>query len=169
MPLRFFHEESALIRMPFRPSFRRTALVPAAFGAAIALAAFTYPGGMACAYEDFRDLESHRKQMSECAVESHHYDATIVNLGDRLAMKDQFIGDLIAGRATLRETTARFMELNRSNEIASGAVEGYYPGDSYEEKAARNVIAFATGCLRTVPAPSNTSCLLYTSPSPRDS
>ena len=143
-----------MIRMPFR--FRRTAAIPAAFGAALTLAAFTYPGGLACAYEDFRDLESHRKQMSECAVESRHHDATIVNLADRMAIKDQLIGDLIAGRATLRVTTARFVELNRSNETASGAVESHYPGDSYEEKAARNVVDFAIATLRTAPAPSNT-------------
>ncbi len=141
-----------MIRIPFR----RTAAIPAAFGAAIALAAFTYPGGLACAYEDFRDLEIHRRQMSESAGECRHHDATLVNLSDRIAIKDRLIGDLIAGHATLRETTVRFMDLNRSNEMARDAIECHYSGGSSEEKAARNVIDFAVAALKTAPAPSNT-------------
>lgn len=140
----------------FRPTVRRTAAVPAVLCATLALAAFTYPGGLACAYDDLRNMDEYRAQMERGRIESNHYDATIVNLADRLALKDQIIAELIEGRIALPEATRRFMDLNASSDSARTAVEAYGTGDSYEEKSARNVIEFAQGRLSGMPAPSNT-------------
>ena len=91
--------------MPFRPTVRRTAAIPAAFGVCLALAAFTYPGGLACAYDDLRDFQNHQRTMSEGKTDARFYEASLANLSDRMALKEQYITDLIAGRSTLRETT----------------------------------------------------------------
>ncbi len=144
----------------FRPTVRRTAAIPAVLGATLALAAFTYPGGLACAYDDFRDLEEYRATMAKGEIDSNHYDATIVNLGDRLAIKEQIVADLIEGRMMLAEATRRFIDLNSTNDTTRAAVESTFPGDTYEEKAARNVIEFVKASLRNFPAPSNTPQLI---------
>jgi hypothetical protein len=143
-----------LIRL--RPTVRRTAAIPAVLGATLALAAFTYPGGLACAYDDFRDLEEHRSAMARGKIDSAHYDATIVNLADRLALKDQIIAELVEGRTTLADATRQFMAINSSSDATRAAVEDNYRGATYEEKAARNVIEFVKSYLSTAPAPSNT-------------
>ena len=144
-----------MIRFP-RPTVRRTAAVPAILGATLALATFTYPGGLACAYDDLRNMEEYRAQMEEGRIVSNRYDATIVNLADRLALKEQIVTELIEGRMALSEATRRFIGLNLGSDSARAAVENYVRGDTFEEKSARNVIDFAKGRLSSVPGPSNT-------------
>jgi len=140
----------------FRLAFRRTAAIPAVLGATLALATFTYPGGLACAYDDLRNLEEYEAQMANGKIVSNRHDATLVNLADRLALKDRILADLIDGRTDLSEATRRFMELNATNDVARNAVEDSFAGDTYEEKSARNVIEFVRNRLLGGPAPSNT-------------
>lgn len=61
----------------------------------------------------------------------------------RIAMKEAIIGELIASRATLAETTAKFIELNAARPEYVTTIRATYPGATDEEKAARNVIAYA--------------------------
>ncbi len=61
----------------------------------------------------------------------------------RIAIKEAMIADLIAGRSTLPETTARFVELNATRPHYLAALRDSYPGATDGEKYARNVISFA--------------------------
>ena len=63
-------------------------------------------------------------------------------------MKDQWIDELIAGRATLKSTVQRFIDLNRSNEAVVRSIDDQYAGATCEEKAARNVCDFVNTRIR---------------------
>ena len=141
-------------RILFR--FRRTLAVPAAFGATLALATLTYPGGVAAAYGDLKDYDTHREQLESTRATNSQLDVNLMNLMDRLALKEQWLDELISGRATLKVTTRRFVELNRSSETAKEVISHQFAGATDEEKAARNVIAFVQARLHTASTPSNT-------------
>ncbi len=154
MPNRFFPEESEVIRS--LPRTRRILTIPAALGLALALVAFTHPGGLATAYDDLQDYDGHRQQLETMRIDSHRLDADLVNLTDRIALKGQWIEELVEGRATLKTTTQRFMELNRSNDRSRQIIEDHGRGATYEEKAARNVVDYLRLRLRMGPMPSDT-------------
>ena len=141
-----------MIRHLFR--LPRLAVIPASVGAIVAAAALTYPGGLNAAYDDFHDYESHREIVASTPASNAQLDATIVNLTDRIAMKEQWIEELISGRATLNITVQRFLDLNRSNETIYHLIDDQYPGATYEEKAARNVCDFVNMRIRVGPATS---------------
>ncbi|MBA4062250.1 MAG: hypothetical protein C0501_00825 [Isosphaera sp.] len=69
----------------------------------------------------------------------------------RIAVKEALVSDLIAGRATLAAVTARFVELNRARPEYVAAVRANYPGDTDEEKTARNVLEYASGRIAAEP------------------
>lgn len=135
-----------MIRHLFR--LPRLALIPASVGAIVAAAALTYPGGLNAAYDDFHDYESHREIMASTPASNARLDATIVNLTDRIVMKEQWVDELIAGRATLSTTVRSFMDLNRSNDAVTQSIGEHYAGATYEEKAARNVCDFVNTRIR---------------------
>ena len=145
-----------MFRTPFRLGLPRYAAIPAAIGTLLASAAFTYPGGLASAYDDLGDYDGHRRQMADSRIADMHSDAVFANLTDRIALKEQMMDELISGRATLRETTRGFMEINAGNETTRTVIGQQYCGSTYEEKSARNVIDFAVNRLRHSPSPSNT-------------
>ena len=147
-------------RMLFRLPRRLT--IPAAFGAALTLAMLTYPGGLSAAYSDFEHYDEHTRQLESKRSTDSHYDASFLNVMDRINTKEQWLGELIESRASLRTTTQRFMGLNRSNDTARTTIETYYTGATYEEKAARNVIDFAKARLQHTPGPSDTRQRLRT-------
>ncbi len=145
-----------LVRLP------RSLTIPAAFGATLAMAMLTYPGGLSAAYSDFENYDEHARQLETTRSSNARHDSSLVNLMDRINTKEQWLEELIAGRATLRATTERFMGLNRSNDAARTAIDFHYPGATDEEKAARNVIDFANTRLAYTPGPSDTRRRLQT-------
>jgi hypothetical protein len=63
----------------------------------------------------------------------------------RIEAKEAVVRELIAGRVTLPEATARFMALNQSHPEYLRMIRENYPGSSDEEKTARNVIDYSLG------------------------
>lgn len=61
----------------------------------------------------------------------------------RIAVKEGIVSALIAGRLTLTEATERFAELNAARPAYLPTLRTAYPGDTDQEKFARNVISFA--------------------------
>ncbi|HEY1191212.1 MAG TPA: hypothetical protein VGE74_26490 [Gemmata sp.] len=61
----------------------------------------------------------------------------------RIAVKETIIKEMLAGRASLADATARFAEMNVNRPQAQEAVRHMYAGATDQEKTARNVIAFA--------------------------
>jgi hypothetical protein len=73
-----------------------------------------------------------------------------------MALKEQYIADLIAGHSNLRETTRLVVELNRSSEATCQSIDSSFPGDTFEEKTARSVVEYVRYRIPNTPAPSNT-------------
>lgn len=61
----------------------------------------------------------------------------------RIVVKDAIIADLLARRITLVEATEQFTALNASRPEYLEIIRLAYPGETDQEKFARNVIAFA--------------------------
>ncbi len=61
----------------------------------------------------------------------------------RIAVKEALIDDLLTGRTTLAEVTAKFTELNAPRAEYRTVIRATYSGTTDQEKAARNVISFA--------------------------
>lgn len=141
-----------------RTLFRRagTITIPATVVATLVLATLTYPGGLSSAYSDLRDHTTLRQGMESARTDSSQLDTSLLNMSDRIAMKEQWIDELISGRATLKATTRRFMELNQSSEVTLRTIEEHFRGRTTEEKAARNVMAYVQVRLKFGSAPSNT-------------
>ncbi len=133
-----------------------TITIPATVVATLVLATFTYPGGVSAAYSDLQDHTTLQQSMESAKTDSSQLDSSLMNVTDRIALKEQWIDELISGRATLKTTTLRFMELNRSSEVALKTIEEHFRGRTSEEKAARNVMAYVVVRLKFAAAPSNT-------------
>jgi hypothetical protein len=70
-------------------------------------------------------------------------DQALAAILARIAVKQALIDHLIAGRATLADVSARFLELNRPRPAYMAGIRRNHPGQSDEESQARNVIACA--------------------------
>jgi hypothetical protein len=114
-------------------------LVPALLAAAAA-----HPGLARAAGVDFWNVDQARAELAEAAAA----DRALADRDDailrRIAIKESLIADLIAGRTTLAETAARFLELNEGEPGYLVVLRSAVPGDSDLERAARNVIDYAT-------------------------
>ncbi len=82
-------------------------------------------------------------QLRESSDLSAQLDDEDEEIRHRIVVKEAIIGQLIANHATLAETTAKFIELNASRPEYVTTIRATYPGATYEEKAARNVISYA--------------------------
>ena len=133
-----------------------TVTIPATVVATLVLATFTYPGGVSAAYSDLQDHTTLRQSMESARIDSTQLDTSLLNMSDRIAVKEQWIEELISGRATLKSTTRRFMELNRNSDVTLKTIEAHFRGRTSEEKAARNVMAYVQVRLKFGSAPSNT-------------
>jgi TnpA family transposase len=70
----------------------------------------------------------------------------------RIAFKDELIGRLIAGQATLTEVSGEFLRMNEGT-VAMALIRDRYPGSSDEEKTAHNVLEYVR--VRKLPAEQN--------------
>lgn len=82
-------------------------------------------------------------QVSASAAEEDRLDDEGDEVMRRIVIKEGIVTDLIAGRTTLADATARFVELNASRPHYLAALRDAYPGATDYEKFARNVISFA--------------------------
>ena len=62
----------------------------------------------------------------------------------RMDLKDRLVADLIAGRTTLADVTEEFLALNRARPGYSAAIQTTYPGQTDEERTARNVLSYVS-------------------------
>lgn len=60
----------------------------------------------------------------------------------RIAVKETIIADVLAERSDLATATARFAELNATRPECMDMIRVTFPGDTDQEKLARNVMAF---------------------------
>ncbi len=82
-------------------------------------------------------------QLRESEGMSDQLDAEGDEVRRRIAVKESIVSELIAGRTTLAEVTAKFIELNATRPGYVDAIRMSYPGATDLEKSARNVISYA--------------------------
>jgi hypothetical protein len=83
-----------------------------------------------------------REQTKSSAMHNCELDAERSEVLQRIALKDELITNLIAGRSTLAAMTLQFMALNEGYPAYMSVIRDSYPGASDEEKMARNVLDF---------------------------
>jgi hypothetical protein len=86
-----------------------------------------------------RQLEQEAQAQSTV---SHQLTLTDGEIQQRIALKEVLIADLIEGRATLAEVTAQFMALNECSPGCVSVIRKTFPGQTDQEKTARNVIDY---------------------------
>jgi hypothetical protein len=111
---------------------------------ALLVAAAAHPGLARAAGVDFWNAARAEADLAEAAATDRALadrDDTILR---RIAIKESLITDLIAGRATLAEVAARFLELNEDEPGYLLVLRSAVPGDSDLERSARNVIDYVS-------------------------
>ena len=63
----------------------------------------------------------------------------------RIEVKESIAWDLVAGRTTLADATARFMLLNEPYPYYLQMIRDTYPGSTDQERTARNVMDYTLG------------------------
>ncbi len=98
--------------------------------------------GLARAGVDFWDIDNARADLTETSAEARELAVRDDSVMRRIAIKEELITDLIAGRASLADVSARFLELNADEPGYLDVLCATVPGDSDAERAARNVIDY---------------------------
>ena len=92
---------------------------------------------------DFWNVPALTEQIRESTSANERLAAEQEEIRERIALKEAFIEELLAGRTTLAEVTEKFMTLNSSRPHYMDAIRDHFPGDTDQEKMARNVISIA--------------------------
>jgi hypothetical protein len=98
---------------------------------------------LARAGADIWNLDHVRADLAAETRHSRHLtdrDETVLR---RIAIKEDLIAVLIAGRTDLADVAARFLDLNGHEAMYLNVLRSTTPGDSDLERAARNVIDYA--------------------------
>jgi hypothetical protein len=78
------------------------------------------------------------------AEQRREFDHKGVDVLRRIDLKDRLVADLIAGRSTLAEVTGEFLDLNRDRPGYLTALQANFPGQTDEERTARNVLFYVS-------------------------
>src|SRR5436305_5683334 len=85
------------------------------------------------------------KEATGQAFERNPPLAAMATVLARMAVKEALAADLVAGRATLADVSARFLALNGPEPGYMAEIRRRHPARSDEESQALNVIAYALG------------------------
>ncbi|WP_439620485.1 hypothetical protein [Gemmata sp.] len=117
----------------------RTAAVILALSAA-AVAAHSRWG--ASLVDEASEARSTRVEFREEVELQDHLAVVNRELLHRIAIKNELIAELIAGRTTLAEVTQKFLVMNQSRSECMTSIRATYPGGTDEEKTAQNVLGY---------------------------
>jgi len=120
-----------------RPRMLTVALVLPVFAVAV-----VHPNWAQSLGADVWNVPALNDQVREAANESNRLDAEDGDVRQRIELKETLIDELLAGRATLTETTEKFMTLNSTRPQYMAVIRASYPGETDQEKMAQNVISF---------------------------
>lgn len=126
----------------------RTAAVVLALAAAAVAAHSRW--GAALVAEAF-EARSARVEFREEQELHDHLAGVNREILHRIAIKNQLIAELIAGRTTLDEVTQKFLVMNQSHSEYMSSIRAAYPGDTDEEKTAHNVLGYIRAELEREP------------------
>ena len=141
--------------MSVRLRARSLLLIPV-FLAAVA----AHPGLARATGVDFWSVREAKAELAAIAAHNRvlaDRDDTILR---RMTIKESLIADLIAGRADLADVVARFEELHADEPAYQEVMRALVPGDSDQERSARNVIAYATHRVADPAARADLGCRL---------
>ncbi|MCI0704888.1 MAG: hypothetical protein L0241_27835 [Planctomycetia bacterium] len=127
----------------YQLSHRRIFLTLATLGLPTALLMFADPTWAKSLGVDVWNMPALQQETRD--ADAHHAELDIENaaLLRRIEVKETLIRDLIEERTTLTEVTAQFHEMNVVRPQYMVVIRVSFPGDTDEEKMARNVISFA--------------------------
>ena len=112
------------------------------------LAACIAPNWIETAGLDLWEVPALRKKMEDLSANDLVLKARLEDAHARLAVKEQLIDSLLAGRTTLKTVASEFIALDRTHPAVICSVRAAYKGATDEEKFARNVFEFAMAQLK---------------------
>jgi hypothetical protein len=93
---------------------------------------------------DVWNLPALRERLETDAERSRSFDHQSAEIRRRIDLKDQLVADLIAGRNTLADVTQEFLALNRDQPGYATTLQASFPGQTDEERTARNVLFYVS-------------------------
>lgn len=121
----------------------RPRVLIASCAAAVAVVLAVHPSLAQMIGADVWNMPALKEQVRVSEAEEDRLDDEDSEVMRRIAVKEAIITDLLAGRTTLTDATARFVALNASRPQYLQALRDTYPGTTDDEMFARNVISFA--------------------------
>jgi len=98
------------------------------------------PGG------DIWQIVKARSSIEEADRSMRQLDLDDEHVMRRVAIREEVIRDLVAGRMTFQQATQRFVELNRTHPSALANLRRMYAGRTDEERAARQLVTHMRNC-----------------------
>lgn len=92
---------------------------------------------------DVWNVPALQAEMRASADASDRLDEKDHEVQQRMAVKESLVAELIAGRTTLAEVTARFTDMNATRPDYVASIRATFSGTTDLEKSARNVIDYA--------------------------
>jgi hypothetical protein len=91
---------------------------------------------------DLWNSRGNERRIRDYQAESTRMDVVIREAADRMSVKEQLIGELLAGRMTFDEVVTRFEVMNAGRPMSSIWLPPGLTDLSDEEKAARSVLSY---------------------------
>jgi hypothetical protein len=105
-------------------------------------AALAHPDWAGSLGLDVWNLPALHEKVADATEEARDLEDDRLDTFRRLEVKEGLIQKLIAGRATLAETTTHFLTLDENRPEIMAVIRNLRPGATDEEKMARNVIQY---------------------------
>jgi hypothetical protein len=128
-----------------RPLVRRLVLLPAVFAVTFAGAFAANPVWARSVGLDVWNASALAREHQEAIEQQRELNVVAAAIYQRIEAKEAIVRELVAGRMTLADATARFKALNAMDQDALRVIRETFPGSSDEEKTARNVIEYTLG------------------------
>lgn len=120
----------------------RPRLLTAALALPVFAAGLLHPTWAKSVGADVWNVPALNNEARAAISKNERLDAEDDQVRRRMAVKEALVAELIAGRTSLAEVTARFAEMNATRANYVALIRETYPGATDREKAARNVIDY---------------------------
>jgi hypothetical protein len=91
---------------------------------------------------DVFGVQAFQQELNNELERERDLEVTSEEVRRRIEIKESLIAELIAGRRSLTEVSARFLELNRERPDYMESIRSTYPGNTDEERSVSNVLSY---------------------------
>ena len=133
-----------MLSKPTRRAVARRCLVVAVVAVPFLSLALANPTWAKTAGLDVWNIQSAERELAVATRTQQRLAADGVAVLNRITVKETLIDEVIAGRTTLADAAAQFLALGSDSPVYLAYLRNVYPNGTDDERAALNVIDYAT-------------------------